>query len=184
MTANPKVFEFAGRKQAVATAKVQRKARQRTAQAAERLTRLGKARAAAELANEAVVNLIKLAYQIDPDTDKPANIDPVTGVLLIPAPWSSHNYRAWGLRATEADALRAYMLRLNETARQGKTPPPVFVYDEVTRRWGLNLWDYPRVGQALAWWARYELSAKGFEAYADHVRKKRGKGAKKARENA
>jgi len=184
MAANPKAFEFASRKEAVATAKPATRARQRAAQAAARLSRLGKARAAAELCNEAVATLIKLAYQVDADTDKPANIDPVTGTLLIPAPWASHNYTVWGLRATEADALRAYMLRLGELARQGKVKPPVFIFDPVARRWMLNIFDYPRIGQALTWWKRYELNAKAFEAYADHVRKKRGKGAKKARRSA
>jgi len=181
MAANPKILEFSSRKKTVTTAKPATRARQRAARAAAHLSRLGKARAAAELCNEAVTQLIKLAYQVDEDTDKPANIDPVTGTLLIPSPWASHNYTAWGLRATEADALRAYMLNLGELARREKVRPPVFIFDPVARRWMLNIFDYPRIGQALMWWKQYELSAKTYEAYSDRLRKKRGKGAKKTR---
>jgi hypothetical protein len=175
MSANPKILEFGQRKGRVRSASIYRKAHRRTAAIADSLSRLGMSRASAELINEAVGKLIELAYQIDPDTDRPANVDSITGMLLIPVPWSSHNYTRWGLQSTEADALRAYMLRLNTAATQRKTRPPVFTYEPLSRRWALNIFDYPTEADAWKWWERFEMSAKVFVSYAEYVRKRRGK---------
>lgn len=119
-------------------------------------------RASAELANEAVTKLIELAYERD-ETGL-CNVD-ATGVFVrFPVPWG-RSYMRYGLRSTEAAVLRLHINRLLSTA----SPPPLWTYDDVTRRWGVNLWDYPNLSQGLAYWKRAEISARDYKMMLQQV---------------
>ncbi len=158
---------------------VYRKAHQRAENKAESLSRLAKAKAASELANEALHAVTALAYETLRD-GTPVNVDPVTGDLLIVAPWSSKRYQEYGLRRSEADVLRAYLLQLQVMAAKGKTPlPPLFTFDDVSRRWAVNRADYPTFEAAERWLARYQLTPEAWLQWRDHIRKKRQKWRKK-----
>ena len=136
--------------------------RQRAANVAAQLSRRGRLAASAELCNEAVVSLLRLAWQADTDGCA-ANVDQVTGRLLIPAPWGDNGYRAYGLRSTEGRALRAYMLDLQNYQAAGA---PIFTYDPTTRSWYLNIFDH-KSGSALEYWERWGLNA---SAYRERLR--------------
>ncbi len=154
---------------------VYRKAHQRAKSKAENLSRLAKAKATAELANEALHAVTVLAYETLSD-GTPVNVDPVTGDLLIVAPWSSKRYHEYGLRRSEADVLRAYLLHLQAMAAKGQTPlPPLFTFDEVGRRWAVNRADYPTFEAAEQWLARYQLTPEAWLQWRDHIRKERRK---------
>jgi hypothetical protein len=137
-----------------------RAGRQRAANVAAQLSRRGRLAASAELCNEAVVSLLRLAWQADTDGCA-ANVDQVTGRLLVPAPWGDNGYRAYGLRSTEGRALRAYMMGL-----QNRPDAPVFTYDGVTRSWYLNIFDHTP-DSSLAYWKKWGMTDR---AYRDLVR--------------
>ena len=151
---------------------VYRFAQQRTFAHAARLSNLARAKASAEVANEALHAVIVLAYETLPD-GSPVNVDSVTGDMLISVPWSAKNYAAFGLRRSEADILRAYLMRLAELASKGEKAPPLFTYDPLARRWALNRADYPTFETAEAWLRRYQMSPQGWLKWADWLRKKR-----------
>ena len=158
---------------------VYRKVHQRAQSRAESLSRLARAKAMAELTNEALHAVTVLAYETLSD-GTPVNVDPVTGDFLIPTPWSSKRYREYGLRRSEADVLRAYLLKLQALARKGKTElPPLFIFDAVGRRWAVNQADYPTFEAAERWLARYQFTPEAWLQWRDHIRKKRRKWYKK-----
>ena len=76
-----------------------------------------------------------------------ANVDPLTGGLLIPAPMAKHGSTRWGLHRGEAAILRT-LLRTEAGA-------PWF-YDDDSRRWHLDLHDYPTAAHAARWLAATE----------------------------
>ena len=158
---------------------VYRKMHQRASKKAEDISRLTKAKAAAEVANEALHAVIALAYETLRD-GTPVNVDAVTGDFLIVTPWSSKRYHEYGLRRSEADVLRAYLLRLQALARKGETAlPPLFTFDVVSRRWSLNRADYPTFEAAERWLAKYQLSPEAWLKWMEHIRTKRRKWRKK-----
>ena len=108
---------FAARKQGIASTALQG-GRQRAANVAASLSRRGLIKARAELCNEAVGVLIKLAYQGD-TTGAPCNIDVGTGRLLIASPWGKLGHSYYGLRSTECRVLRRYMFDLQSHAPAG-----------------------------------------------------------------
>jgi hypothetical protein len=65
------------------------------------------------------------------------NVDDVTGRILVPVPWSSHNHRDWGLWRSEADIMRLCLRHLR-TKQAGP-----FWFDKDARRWALDLGRYP-----------------------------------------
>lgn len=75
---------------------------------------------------------------------RPSGIDPVTGLLQIPAPWTTTSHRKWGLRRSEQAILLAF---LRKWERKPKLPP-IFLYADESRRWCANLGDYP-TGRAV-----------------------------------
>ncbi len=159
---------------------VYRKMHQRARSKAESLSRLARAKALAEVANEALHVVIVLAYETLRD-GTPVNVDAITGDLLIVTPWSSKRYHEYGLRRSEADVLRAYLLQLQALAQRGETSlPPLFTFDEVSRRWSLNRADYPTFEAAERWLAKYQLSGEAWLKWMEHIRKKRRKWQKKA----
>ena len=104
-----------------------------------------------ELANEALARLAQLLYERDTDGAW-ANIDPYTHRLLIPAPWGRSGYKQWGLRWHEADTLRRVLLRRQRGWAGGR--PLLYLWDEETRCWRLNLDDYPTLDAATFWLKR------------------------------
>ena len=136
--------------------------RQRAMSTAAGLSRGGMMRASAELCNEAVTKLIELAYERD-ETGL-CNVDSTGVFVRFPVPWG-RSYMRYGLRSTEAAVLRLHVNRLLSTA----SPPPLWTYDDVTRRWGVNLWDYPKLSQALAYWQRAEISARDYKMMLQQV---------------
>lgn len=156
-------LDFVTRKERIrSSSPVYRRGHQRAAKAAAALSRVGWAKAAAELANEALTEFIRLCYAYDKAAGTWPHIDIETGVIWPPTPMSSRNYSRWGLRRKESRILRAHVIALEEEARKGKGEPPALVYDSLIRRWLLNLGDYPARRDALAWWERHELSARRF----------------------
>ena len=151
---------FAERKQGIAATALAG-GRQRVGNAAATLTRRGRAKASAELCNEAVGVLIRLCYEADTD-GSPVNVDTVTARILIPLPWGERGHRRYGLRSTEQRALRRYMFDL----QSGKTAP-LFSYESDERSWYLNPWDYSTSAAALAYWEKYGMTT---AAYKERLR--------------
>ena len=83
--------------------------RSRIAEAADALSLKGTMAGRVELANESLSKLVVLVYEADTDR-KANNVDLVSLRILIPLPWGSMGWRHWGLRAHEANVLRAIML--------------------------------------------------------------------------
>jgi len=171
------ITTFASRKAEVRrkSTSVFRKVHQRTQSKAENLSRLARARASAELVNEALAAVIWLSYETLA-SGEPVNVDPVTGDLLVSAPWSSRNYGDYGLRRSEADILRAYMLEIQRRAAKGwLSYPPLFSFDEVSRRWSLNRADYPSFEDAERWLDKFQLAPEALLKWMQHIRKQRRK---------
>ena len=127
--------------------------------------------AVASRCNEAVFRLIELAYQVDDDTGSLANVDGSTGVFeRFPVPWG-RSYQRWGLVRTEQAVLALHVKRLHESP----TVAPLWTYDELGRRWGVNLFDYTAYNQAIAYWKRASLTAKDYQMIAQTVRNERAK---------
>jgi len=172
---------FASRKSEVRreSGSIFRKVHQRTRSKAESLSRLARAKASAELVNEALAAVIWLAYEALA-SGEPVNVDPATGDLLIAAPWSSRNYDAYGLRRSEGDVLRRYLLEIQRRAAKGRlSHPPLFAFDEVSRRWTLNRADYPTFEDAEGWLDKFQLTPEAWLKWMQHVRKQRRKWRKK-----
>ncbi|HAJ36330.1 MAG TPA: hypothetical protein DCL15_11620 [Chloroflexi bacterium] len=128
---------------------------------AERLTRRGVAAAKAELVNNAVLTLVNMVYETDEDGVW-SNVDG-DGRVLIPLPWGRLGYRHWGLRRTEANALRWLMM---QRAARGE---PWLVYDGEARCWLLNL-AYPTRRTALAYWRQLPITLAEWRAASDATR--------------
>ena len=96
---------------------------------ATNLSRRGVAQAKVELMNHAVATAVDLCLECDPD-GRPANVDHITGAVLVPLPWGEAGYKMWGLRVTECRQLRYILRRRAEHDR-----PPLFDYDPQMRRW-------------------------------------------------
>lgn len=155
------IEQFAERKEGIASSTL-RAGRQRLGNVAAALSLRGQMKARAELCNEAVGVLIKLCYQADTDGG-PANVDIVTGRVLVALPWGEKGHRAYGLRSTEQRALRCYMQDLQDHKPAGA---PIFTYDPLSRSWYLNYFDH-NAGSALAYWQSWGMSEK---AYRDRLR--------------
>lgn len=136
--------------------------RQRAMSTAEELSRGGMMRASAELCNEAVTKLIELAYERD-ETGL-CNVDSTGVFVRFPVPWG-RSYMRYGLRSTEAAVLRLHVNRLMSTV----SPPPLWTYDPLSRRWGVNLFDYPNLSQAAVYWKRAEISARDYKQMHQQV---------------
>jgi len=148
--------QFAERKNGIAATTLQA-GRQRVGSVAAALSLRGQMKARAELCNEAVAVLIRLCYEADTDGG-PANVDKVTGRILIPCPWGERGHRRYGLRSTEQRALRRYMLDLQDHKPAGA---PVFTYDPTSRNWYLNFYDHNGT-KAVAYWEKWAMNEKSY----------------------
>lgn len=155
------IEQFAERKEGIASAKL-RAGRQRLGNVAAALSLRGQMKARAELCNEAVGVLIRLAWQSDTDGG-PANVDIVTGRVLVALPWGEKGHRAYGLRSTEQRALRRYMFDLQNHKPAGA---PIFTYDPTSRSWYLNYFDH-NSASALEYWKRWGMTE---AAYKERLR--------------
>ena len=86
------------------------------------------------------------------------------GRVLIPLPWGRLGYRVWGLRRTEANALRWIMM--NRAAQQGE---PWLVYDQAARCWLLNL-AYDSRRSALTYWRQLPVTLAEWRAAHEATR--------------
>lgn len=121
----------------------------RIGKAAEAISRKGTLAARVELANEALSKATVMLYE--EEAGRRCNVD-ATGIILIPLPWGSNGWRAWGLRYHEARTLRVIM------AAPKPNRPPLYLYDEKARRWSLNVADYPVLPAAMFWVERNQIT--------------------------
>ena len=117
--------------------------RQRIAQAADELNRVGAMAMRVELVNEALLKFATLLYQKDTDGTL-AHIDAVTGRVLVCAPWGSAGWKVWGLRNFEARVLRSVLM-----ARLDTKPLPLFDYGH--KIWYVNRGQYRTISIATAY---------------------------------
>lgn len=124
-----------------------------------------------ELANEALFLLAQMLYERDADGVF-ANVDTRTYRLLVPAPWGRAGYKKWnGIRAQEATILRGVLLARQ---RSGVKPPrpALYLYDEESRCWRLNLDDYGTFEAAQWWLKRSPVVSAEWREVADRVARK------------
>lgn len=129
--------------------------KQRVAKSADELNLAGKLAEQMGYANEAIHKLATLVYT--PDTDGLfCNVDPKTGLLLIPAPWGREGYKSYGLRQTEAILCRMVLMGRQKQLEKMKAAerdryPQLFYYSPDWRKWFANLDAYPTYDSALGW---------------------------------
>ena len=129
--------------------------KQRIAAKADDLSLAGKLAERLALANEGIFKLTQLIYQADTDGSF-ANVDPKTGLILIPLPWGKLGYQYYNLRQTEANYCRMILLGRQRTLEAMKPAerirhPQLFYYVTDWRRWVANLDAYPTFDHAAAW---------------------------------
>lgn len=108
-----------------------------------------------ELMNEAFAKLVDLVYE---EVDgAPVNVDAATGRVLIPVPWGRNGAPRWGVRVSEADAMRRLMLSWTR-AESGSGVAPLFAYDRSRRCWFLSRRFYPTLADARRWLARHQVT--------------------------
>lgn len=106
---------------------------QRVGQAADNLSRGAIVKSRIVLANQALVGLIDLLYELD-ESGHPVNVDPITRRILIPLPWCAGGWKRWKLRNHEARTLRkVFERRMRATERIA-----MFLYSGESNRWHLN----------------------------------------------
>ncbi len=128
-------------------------------QAAAGLSRRGMMAAKAELANDALLTLVKLLYEIDTD-GKVANIDSAGGRVLVALPWGRMGCKQWGLRASEGRAMRYIMF-----SRTAAYDPAAWLdYDANGRHWCVNLSAYPSLRRALVYLDNYPVTVDEWRA--------------------
>ncbi len=103
-----------------------------------------------ELMNEALARLVALAYE--QDAGGLANIDNVTGKILIPLPWGSNGASRWGLRPQEANILRQVLFDWE----QGEQT--LLRYDRTRKSWFINLFDFGNYHLAKRWLAVHQIT--------------------------
>jgi hypothetical protein len=107
-----------------------------------------------ELFGEAVQRLTLLAYEQDGSGF--CNIDPITGRLLLPAPWGRLGHKRWGITPSESVVLREMILQ-RQIGRGGRSPG-LWRYDQSQRTWRLNLYDFDTLADGQKYWERFPLT--------------------------
>jgi hypothetical protein len=118
--------------------------------AAEHLSLANVDTATCELLNEALSRLVALAYE--EDAGGLANIDNVTGKILIPLPWGRNGQGKWGLRPQEANILRQVLFDWEHDAM------PLLRYDRTRKSWFINLTEYSNYHLAKRWLTSHQIS--------------------------
>lgn len=143
--------------------------KQRIAENAQRLSKVGELAARVEVINEALTGFTAMLYQADTDATF-ANIDNVTFRILVPAPFGSSGWKLWGLRAWEAGELRRFLM---ERCRMKDKRPALFDYNSESRTWHLNASDYPSFLHAGHYLQREPMTAKSLRIMSTQYRQDR-----------
>lgn len=151
--------------------------KQRVQRNADELSLAGKLAEHMGYANEAIYKLVALIYT--PDTDGLfCNVDPRTGLLLIPAPWGREGHKSYGLRQTEAILARMILLGRQRQLEKLKPAererhPQLFYYVPDWRKWTANLDAYPTYEAALNWLKNGPLTLPEWKIAVEIARQKR-----------
>jgi hypothetical protein len=140
--------------------------KQRVRESAAELSRAGDMQLRVELANEALAAYAVMLYETDAD-GQPANIDPRTWRLLVPAPWGNRGWKLWQMRQWESKILRSVLI---DRQGEGQARPPLFDYNEEGRTWHLNRADYPTLERALFWVKHSAVKLSEWRKYAEKTR--------------
>lgn len=93
----------------------------------DRLTLVGRVASKVEYANALLVGVVELLYDADTDGEF-ANFD-IDGRVIVGMPWGSDGRKLWGVRASEAKALRFVMMR------RAERPDAWIVYRPESKGW-------------------------------------------------
>jgi hypothetical protein len=132
-------------------------------QAAESLSRANIHRAHCEILNEAITRCTVMLYERD-NTGRWVNIDR-SGQALIALPWGRAGQREWGLRRSEADALRALLFAWQQR-HDKRRESALYLYGASERRWWLNLADYADEASGLGWVRSHPVTVAQWRAYS------------------
>jgi len=141
--------------------------RQRVQEAAQEVSRAGDMQTRVELANEALAAYAQLLYEFDAD-GVPANFDPKTWRLLVPAPWGQRGWRKWGMRQWEARILRSVLIERHSSTADMR--PVLFDYSPESKTWHLNYADYPTFKEALFWLKHSAVSLAEWRKFVEITR--------------
>jgi len=105
--------------------------------------------------NDAMKRWLEMAWQHDGQGFY-YNVDMTTGEFAhrFAVPTGS-KYKRWGMSKTEALVLRRYLMQWQRQPRIS----PVFVFDEISRRWYVNIYDYKTYQDCLSILQRCSISA-------------------------
>lgn len=142
------IFAALDRKAAISTTTPERYTTLR--QAAEALSRRNIDQAVCEVLNEALSRLVLLLYETD--GGGLANIDSLTGRILIPLPNGKNGHAKWGLRPSEATVLRDILFGWQEESQ------PLLFYEWGRHSWFVNLDQYGSIGIAKAWLRAHQVT--------------------------
>jgi hypothetical protein len=153
MTANNAIVRTVERKQIIMQASPQRRTAMR--QVAENLSRRTADMAVCELLNEALSRLVELCFE--QDGDYYCNLDPVTWKIEIALPFGRNGHKQWGLRPSEANALRRLLF-------DRQYAPGLFLYDKTRRCWRINLHDFGSYDLAMRYLTRQPVGVAEYRA--------------------
>ena len=128
--------------------------KKRIGQAAQELSRAGDTAVHCEIVNEALCKVTDLLYTTDSDGWR-ANVDSVTGRIMVVLPWGSTGFATWGLRKWEADVARSILIARSS---QREPRPALFDYSPELRTWFLNTGDYGKLVHAQHYLQREPVS--------------------------
>ena len=152
-------------------------AKQRIAEASDALSLANELKVSSEIVNEALYKLVDILYE--PATDGGfANADPVDGRILIPTPWGSDGWKAWGLRNWEAVVLRKILLARMPLSK----PLALFGYSQRTNRWHVDLDNYETKASAFQYVKQNPITPQEWRKHSDSYRGKRER-QRKMRQN-
>ncbi len=85
---------------------------------------------------------------------------------IDPVPWGSKGYKAWGVKRMYSTALRTHLMD------QQEKPDCLYLWDDTTRCWYINLSVYPRVSDALGWVQRQSPNAETVMELLNYLKNK------------
>lgn len=148
MVASNGVLANLDRKLAVSHAEPERFVSLRSA--AETLSRRNVDASVCEILSEALSRLVALLYESD--AGGLANVDSLTGRILVPLPMGKNGHAHWSLRPSEANTLRDILFGWQDEGNS------LLFYEWTRHSWFLNLDDYGTLGIARAWLRSHQIS--------------------------
>jgi hypothetical protein len=103
-----------------------------------------------ELLNEALSRLVALLYESD--GGGLANVDGLTGRILVPLPHGKNGHAHWSLKPSEANTLRDILFGWQEEGNS------LLFYEWTRHSWFLNLSGYGTLGIAKAWLRSHQIT--------------------------